>query len=69
MMKQLSAELNTDFFNRLFVLIYNENEMKRVHFQDLNQYSDWKLLNPMVSSLEEVRNRFLIDVKDSNLVR
>ena len=69
MMKQLSAELNTDFLNRLFVLVYNGNEMKRVHFQDLNQYSYWKLLNPMVSSLEEVRNRFLIDVKDSNLFR
>jgi hypothetical protein len=69
LMKQLGAELKVDFFNRLFVLISKESEIKRVHFQDLNQYADWKLLNPMVSSLEEVRNRFLIDVKESNLFR
>ena len=69
LMKQLGIELKVDFFNRLFVLISKESEIKRVHFQDLNQYADWKLLNPMVSSLEEVRNRFLIDVKESNLFR
>ncbi len=69
LMKQLGTELKVDFFNRLFVLISKESEIKRVHFQDLNQYADWKLLNPMVSSLEEVRNRFLIDVKESNLFR
>jgi hypothetical protein len=69
LMKQLGTELKVDFFNRLFVLISKESEIKRVHFQDLHQYSDWKLLNPMVSSLEEVRNRFLIDVKESNLFR
>ena len=67
LMKQLGTELKVDFFNRLFVLISKESEIKRVHFQELHQYSDWKLLNPMVSSLEEVRNRFLIDVKESNL--
>ena len=69
LMKQIGTELKVDFFNRLFVLISKESEIKRVHFQDLNQYADWKLLNPMVSSLEEVRNRFLIDVKESNLFR
>ena len=69
LMKQLGTELKVDFFNRLFVLISKESEIKRVHFQELNQYADWKLLNPMVSSLEEVRNRFLIDVKESNLFR
>ncbi len=69
LMKQLGTELKVDFFNRLFVLISKESEIKRVHFQDLNQYAYWKLLNPMVSSLEEVRNRFLIDVKESNLFR
>lgn len=69
LMKQLGTELKVDFFNRLFVLISKESEIKRVHFQELHQYSDWKLLNPMVSSLEEVRNRFLIDVKESNLFR
>lgn len=69
LMKQLGIELKVDFFNRLFVLISKESEIKRVHFQELQQYSDWKLLNPMVSSLEEVRNRFLIDVKESNLFR
>ena len=69
LMKQLGTELKVDFFNRLFVLISKESEIKRVHFQELQQYSDWKLLNPMVSSLEEVRNRFLIDVKESNLFR
>ena len=69
LMKQIGTELKVDFFNRLFVLISKESEIKRVHFQELQQYSDWKLLNPMVSSLEEVRNRFLIDVKESNLFR
>jgi hypothetical protein len=69
LMKQIGTELKVDFFNRLFVLISKESEIKRVHFQELHQYSDWKLLNPMVSSLEEVRNRFLIDVKESNLFR
>jgi hypothetical protein len=69
LMKQLGTELKVDFFNRLFVLISKESEIKRVHFQDLNQYADWKLLNPLAINLEEVRTSLWIDVKESTLFR
>ena len=67
LMKQLGTELKVDFFDRLFVLISKEAEIKRVHFQDLNQYADWKLLNPLATNLEEVRKSLWIDVTESPL--
>ena len=67
LMKQLGTELKVDFFNRLFVLISKESEIKRVHFQELHQYSDWKLLNPLATNLEEVRKSLWIDVTESPL--
>lgn len=69
LMKQLGSELQVDFFNRLFVLVSNETEIKRVHIQELNQFSDWKLLNPLAINLEEVRKNLWIDVTESPLYR
>ena len=69
LMKQLGSELQVDFFNRLFVLVSKETEIKRVHILELNQFSDWKLLNPLAINLEEVRTSLWIDVKESTLFR
>ncbi len=38
LMKQLGKELQVDFFNRLFILVSKETDIKRVHIQKLNQF-------------------------------
>ena len=64
-MKQLGSELQVDFFNRLFVLVSKETEIKRVHIQKLNQFLDWKTWNPLAINLEAVRTSLWIDLKES----
>ena len=65
LMKQLESELQVDFFNCLFVLVYKETEIKRAHIQKLNQFLDWKTWNPLAINLEEVRTSLWIDLKES----
>lgn len=66
--KDLGKELNIDFFNRLNVTLEKEEELKRIHFNDLSIYQDWNMFDPMVKTLDELRNNWLIPVKESRFV-
>lgn len=67
--KELGAELKVDFFNRMYVLISDGEETKRVHISDLSIYKDWNLLNPIVTTVHEVQEKGIIAVLESELVR
>lgn len=66
--KEIGSKLKIDFFNRLFMLIEKEGEIKRVHFSDLSNYPDWNIFNPLVKTLGEMRSNWVIPVNESNLV-
>lgn len=61
-MKELGKELNIDFFNRLSVIIKNNDELKRIHYNDISEYPEWKLFNPIVASLNDLRENWLIPI-------
>lgn len=66
--KEIGSKLKIDFFNRLYMLIEKEGELKRVHFSDLSSYSDWNLFNPLVKTLGEMRSNWIVPVKESALI-
>jgi hypothetical protein len=65
----LGAELKVDFFNRMYVPIFNGEETHRVHISDLSNYKDWSLLNPIVTFVQDVQEKGVITVRESELVR
>jgi hypothetical protein len=67
--KELGTELKVDFFNRMYVLISNGEETQRVHISDLSNYKNWNLLNPIVTTVQDVKDKGCIPVSESELVR
>lgn len=66
--KELGSQFNIDFFNRLKMVITNDSETKTVSFADLDQYTDWKVYNPLVKTVKELNTNFLVSVKESGLI-
>jgi hypothetical protein len=67
--KELGSELKADFFNRMYVLITNGEEIQRVHISDLSNFKDWNLLNPIVNKVQDIQEKGVISVSESELVR
>jgi hypothetical protein len=66
--KEIGSKLKIDFFNRLYMLIEKDGELKRVHFGDLSRYSDWNIFNPLVKTIGEMKLNWIIPVNESDLV-
>lgn len=67
--KAIGSELNIDFFNRMNLMItYGADELKSVHISDLKNHLDAKVFNPMITTLRELRNEWLIPVNLSPFV-
>lgn len=63
--KNLGEKLSIDFFNRMKVLIRKDENRKEIHFSDISNYSDWEVLNPMLSSMKEFRGNLWIPISES----
>jgi hypothetical protein len=57
-MKDLGKEFDLDFFNRLNVLIEENNEKKIVHFSEINQHKGAKYFNPQIANLGDFRKNW-----------
>lgn len=55
-MKSIGSQIGIDFFNRMKILIENDQELKEVHFSELSEFENWKVFNPMITKLEELQN-------------
>ena len=69
LMKEIGKKFNIDFFNRLSLIIEKDAEMKVIPFSQLGDYSDWKIYNTLVNTVEQFNESFLIQVKDSELYK
>ena len=67
MIKLLEKELKIDFFNRFYVFVYKGQEIKRVHMNNLSDYKDWEIFDPLISNLGELRNDWLKPVSSHPL--
>ncbi len=66
--KDLGSQLNVDFFDRLYMIVKENGENKRMHISELSNHPDAEVFNPMVSTLGELRNNWLVEVKSSPFV-
>jgi hypothetical protein len=66
--KEIGSKLKIDFFNRLYMLIEKDGDLKRVHFSDLSRYSDWNVFNPLVKTIGEMKLNWIIPVNESDLI-
>ena len=67
--KTIGQQFNIDFFNRLKLVVQNENETKMISFSDLGQYENWKIYNTLVNTIDLLNTSFLIPVNESELFK
>ena len=59
MIKKMGKEIEVDFFNRFYVCIQDETKIKRVHMNNLSDYTDYFIFDPLVQNLGELRSSWL----------
>ncbi|HLU86136.1 MAG TPA: hypothetical protein VKZ44_00165 [Taishania sp.] len=62
--KELEKEFNLNLFDRLHVLVEENNEKKVVHFSELSGFPNAYLYNPLITTLGDLRNKWKIKVSD-----
>jgi hypothetical protein len=63
--KELGKELNVDFFNRLKMWVMDEkNNTQHVSFKKINEFPDFYIYNPLVSTLGDLNTKFKLKVSD-----
>ncbi|MDG1842616.1 MAG: hypothetical protein P8I93_09740 [Crocinitomicaceae bacterium] len=67
MIKNMGKEIEVDFFNRFYVCIQSETEIKRVHMNTLSDYKDYFIFDPLVQSLGDLRSNWLKPVSSHPL--
>lgn len=66
--KELGKELSIDFFSRMNVYLEKNGEFKYIHISEVKDYQDWNIFNPMITSLKDLRENWLIPVMNSPFV-
>ena len=67
--KTAALELKTDFFNRMNLIIADESgNLDSVHISELKNYMNHSVYNPMITTLEQLREEWLIPVSSSPFV-
>ena len=66
--KNLGSELEVDFFNRMNMIVEDNEVMKTVHISDLKEHMNLKVYNPMITKLSELNSKWLIPVSESPFV-
>ena len=67
--KTIGQQFNIDFFNRLKLVVQNNDETKMISFSDLGQYENWKIYNTLVNTIDLLNTSFLIPVNESELFK
>ena len=67
--KTIGQQFNIDFFNRLKLVVQNNEETKMISFSDLGQYENWKIYNTLVNTIDLLNTSFLIPVNESELFK
>lgn len=67
--KTIGNQLNVNFFDRMNLMVDNGSDsLQSVHISDLKNHLNDKVFNPMITSLSELRNEWLIPVDQSPFV-
>lgn len=64
-MKNLGAQLDVDFFQRMNLILEEQDTLKSVHVSDVKQFPEAFVYNPMVTKLSELNENWRIPVLES----
>ena len=62
--KLVGNQLNINWFNRLKLILRQGSKTKEIQFSELSQYLDWELYNPMIQTVGELRNSWIVPVRE-----
>ena len=65
LVKTIEKHLEVDFFNRLNVLVLKNQTPKLVSYHDIGAYKGDFVFNPRIESLRELRENWLVEIKDA----
>lgn len=63
--RDLGAQFHVDWFDRLFTIINDNQELKRISFFDLGDFPNALLHDPLVQQLGELRTKWPIPMLES----
>lgn len=63
--RKIGQDYQLDFFNRLNVLIIENETPRIVHYGDISNYSDSIIYNPLIQSLNELRSSWKVKISES----
>ena len=63
--KAIEKHLEVDFFNRLNVLILNEEAPKLISYHDMGDFKGDFVFNPRIETLDELRETWLVEIKEA----
>lgn len=66
--KAIGKELSIDFFNRMNVIITNNDEKRVIHFSEITNFPDWKIYNPLISTLSEYHSNWPQPISESQFI-
>lgn len=66
--KKLGSDIGVDFFNRMNMIIEDNNELSSVHVADLKNHMTSKVYNPCIVQLKELNESWLIPIAESPFV-
>lgn len=66
--KSIGQKYKVDFFNRLNMLILTKDGIKTVSYHELGKYENDQLFNPRIDRLKELRQTWLVPIKDSDFI-
>lgn len=65
-LKDVTENMNIDFFDRMILTIQVEGETKQISFTELANYENALLFDPLVSSLKELKNNWPLPIRESH---
>src|SRR5690554_5512676 len=68
-MKEIGSELGIDFFNRMKVTIQEDEEIKQIHFSELNDNKSAMIYDPLISSLGDLRSAWPRAIEQSSFAQ
>ena len=68
LIKELEQQYKVDFFNRLNMLISSNGDTKMVSYHDLGSHKEDWLYNPNVETLKQIREEWLVPIKETPFV-
>lgn len=63
--KTIENNLEVDFFNRLNVLVLKNEAPQLISYHDIGAYKGDFVFNPRIESLHELRENWLVEIKDA----